>query len=96
MILSRVVEQFMKIFCQTQVYTWRELCYRQLKGLPIGPRATSAIARVVMNKLDKGLCNRLEELQSVTEMIVRYIDNIRILRRLVAVVVIGKEGLEVE
>ena len=37
-IFSLVVEEYVKIFCETQVYTWGGKFYVQVKGLPIGPR----------------------------------------------------------
>ena len=41
-IFALVVEQFVKIFCTTQTYTWRGSSFIQMDGLPIGPRVNSA------------------------------------------------------
>ena len=60
-IFSLVVEQLVRLFCDTQTYTWRGRFYVQRKGLPIGPRATSAIARVVMNFLDSRLLTEVDD-----------------------------------
>ena len=92
-IFARVVEGFTAIFCETQCYTWRGKIYLQKKGLPIGPRATSSIARIVMNEVDQLVGEILEKLDIETELRVRYMDDIRtILRGMVcgATIVGGK------
>ena len=77
-IFSRVVEGFVKVFCETQTYTWRGKLFLQLTGLPIGPRGTSAIARVTMNSLDALFLELLEKLDLETKLRLRYIDDLRI------------------
>ena len=62
-VFAYVVERFVKIFCETQTYTWRGRHFLQLSGLPIGPRGTSAIARVTMNALDALFLEVLEKLE---------------------------------
>ena len=62
-IFSRVVEMFVKIFCETQTYTWRGKFFLQMFGLPIGPRATSAIARIVMNIIDARFIDLMDMLR---------------------------------
>ena len=82
-IFGMVTACLVQIFCETQVYTWRGLLYRQLKGLPIGPRATSAIARIVMNSLDRMVGEFLDKIEIETDIHVRYIDGIRFLLRMI-------------
>ena len=71
----------MKIFGTTLTYTWRGRIYVQRKGQPIGPRATSAIARVVMNCLDAMFLKKMEgwNLEMVLKM--RYIDDVNVIIR---------------
>ena len=69
---------FVKIFCTTQTYTWRGKFFLQLVGLPIGPRATSAIARIVMNCLDAMFLKKMEAWQLEMVLKMRYIDDVRI------------------
>ena len=49
--------------------------------MPIGPRGTSAVSRITMNLLDRKLIVRLEILRIETRLLMRYIDDIRILLR---------------
>ena len=61
-------------------------------GLPIGPRGTSAIARVVMNALDALFLEVLERLDIKLKLRLRYIDDLRtVLTRIMAGVTI-KDG----
>merc|ERR1712030_95631 len=39
-IISEALARMVGIFCETQTYTFGGETYRQLKGLPIGPRLT--------------------------------------------------------
>ena len=78
-IFALVVEQLIKLFCESQTYTWRGQIYLQLVGLPIGPRATSAIARVVMNYFDMLLSRSLARLRIEILILARYVDDIRAL-----------------
>ena len=57
-----MVGLYVKIFCETQTYSWRGEFYVQEDGLPIGPRGTSAVARVVMNFFDRKLGSSLRRL----------------------------------
>ena len=77
-IFALVVEQFVRIFCTTQTYTWRGSTFLQTDGLPIGPRGTSAVARVTMNFLDRKFKLRLEVLRIETRLLVRYVDDVRV------------------
>ena len=96
-IFSLVVEQLVKIFCTTQTYTWRRRLYVQIKGMPIGPRATSAVSRVVMNFFDKKFFRSLRTLKIETELLIRYIDDIRfILRKLMMGTVVRNNALEID
>ena len=58
-------------------YTWGGKYYRQVKGLPIGPRATSAIAKVVMNMFDRKFRLSMDTLRLGMKLYFRYIDDIR-------------------
>ena len=73
-IFSMVMACMVQIFCETQVYSWRGKLYKQVKGLPIGPRATSCIARIVMNALDEMVENKLEKLNIELDLFIRYMD----------------------
>ena len=46
---------FIAVFFRTHMYTFGGKMYRQLKGGPIGPRCTCALARCVMNVFDRKL-----------------------------------------
>ena len=81
MTFARVVEQLVLTFCETQVYSWRGKVFRQLVGLPIGPRATSGIARIVMNKFDREVTMTLNQAGVEVDLNNRYIDDIRKLLR---------------
>ena len=81
LIFSKVVEGYVGIFCDTQTYTWGGKYYRQVKGLPIGPRATSAIAKVVMNMFDRRFRLSMDTLRLGMKLYVIYIDDIRIAMR---------------
>lgn len=78
-IFSMVVACMVQIFCETQVYSWRGKLYKQVKGLPIGPRATSGIARIVMNESDEMVGKELERLMIEYDIHIRYMDDIRML-----------------
>ena len=80
-IFAFVVERFVKLFCETQTYTWRGKFFLQLTGLPIGPRGTSAVARVTMNFLDALFISKLKELNIETLLKLRYIDDLRVIMR---------------
>ena len=57
----------------------------QIKGLPIGPRATSGIARIVMNELDEMVGKELERLMIELDIHIIYMDDIRmLLKRMIA------------
>ena len=71
----------MKLNCETQTYTWRGKSFLQMVGLPFGPRAISAIARIVMNKFDAVVGKRMSDLGIKTEVHARYIDDIRAVLR---------------
>ena len=60
-IIAEVLARMVGSFCETQTYTFGGNIYRQLKGLPIGPRLTCAIARIGMNKFDSLIKQRLLE-----------------------------------
>ena len=91
-----LVEQFVELFCDTQTYTWRGNFYLQKNGLPIGPRATSGIARIVMNHFDRKLLARLRVLRLETRLLVRYIDDVRsVMERIVPGTVIRGDRLEI-
>ena len=69
----------------------------QVSGLPIGPRATSAIARIVMNKQDELMFKELARLGVRTELVVRYVDDVRqILEALAAGTVIRDGHLTID
>ena len=76
-IIAEALARMVGIFCETQTYTFGGDIYRQLKGLPIGPRLTCAIARIVMNKFDSMMTKRLLELQLKIKLFIRYMDDIR-------------------
>ena len=71
-----MVEGYVSIFCDTQTYTWGGKYYRHVKGLPIGPRATSAIAKVVMNMFDRRFRLSMDTLRLGMKLYVRYIDSL--------------------
>ena len=83
-VFARVVEGLVIIFCETQTYTWRNKFYLQILGLPIGHRATSAIARIVMNAMDKKVGEMLDGAGVDVDMWVRYIDDIRMILKMLA------------
>ena len=70
-IFSLVIEEYVRIFCETQTYSWGGQIYVQKVGLPIGPRATSAIARIVMKKLDEKMFEEMERLGIKLEFVAR-------------------------
>ena len=47
--------------------------------MPIGPRGTSAIAKITMNILDRKFKLRLEVLKIETKLLIRYIDDVRVI-----------------
>ena len=96
-VFAYVVARFVKLFCETQTYSWRGKHFLQLTGLPIGPRGTSAIARVVMNTLDALFLEVLEKLDIHLKLKLRYIDDLRtILLRILAGVTIRDGKLVID
>ena len=71
--------------------------FKQVKGLPIGPRATSGIARIVMNDLDELVGEALEKLRIELDLHIRYMDDIRmLLRRIIAGTVLVDGRLKID
>ena len=76
---------------------WRGSIYLQLKGMPIGPRGTSGVSRVVMNYFDRELIRSLSILRIEYDLLMRYIDDIRsVLRRIRCGTVIRNNCLEID
>ena len=92
-IFSKVVWKLVEIFCETQTYTWQGKFFRQEVGLPIGPRATSAIARIVMNWFDEKIGSRLKKFDLVTDLHIRYIDDIKVITSKLTII---DEKLEID
>ena len=70
-IIAEALARMVGIFCETQTYTFGGEIYRQIKGLPIGPRLTCALARIVMSKFDEMMTKRLAELRLKINLLVR-------------------------
>ena len=70
-IQAGVVQQMVKIIFRTHFYEWEGTFYRQLKGGPIGLRATGFVARVLMdfwaNQIKKmeEICQTLHQINPV-------------------------------
>ena len=91
-IIAEALARMVGIFCETQTYTFGGDIYRQLKGLPIGPRLTCALARIVMNKFDSMMTKRLLELQLKIKLFIRYMDDVRKFLRAIKSGTIYKDG----
>ena len=76
-IVVEALARMVGIFCGTQTYTFGGKTFLQKAGLPIGPRATCAIARIVMSTFDYNMTGRMEELGLKTALKTRYMDDIR-------------------
>ena len=59
-IIVEALARMVGIFCGTQTYTFGGKIFLQKAGLPIGPRATCAIARIVMSPFDYSMTGRME------------------------------------
>ena len=91
-IIAEALARMVGIFCETQTYTFGGEIYRQLKGLPIGPRLTCAIARIVMSKFDSMMTKRLSELRLKVNLLIRYMDDIRKLLQAIKSGTVYKDG----
>ena len=76
-IVVEALARMVGIFCGTQTYTFGGKIFLRKAGLLIGPRATCAIARIVMSTFDYSMTGRMEELGLKTDLKTRYMDDIR-------------------
>ena len=77
-IISRVVEIAVLVSMGTHVYSFGNKLYLQASGGPIGMRATASLANVVMKQWDCALDELLRNEGLVLDLLVRYVDDIRI------------------
>ena len=74
-ILGQVIAICVDILFKNHLYTFGGDVFRQLKGGPIGLRATCAIARMVMCEWDRLWIQKLDSLNIKTELMMRYMDD---------------------
>ena len=77
-ILAQVLAITVDILFKNHLYSFGGNTFRQIKGGPIGLRATCAIARMVMCEWDRLWASKLNDLRIITELIMRYVDDGRI------------------
>ena len=82
-IVTEVLVLAVGAFFTTHIYTFGGNVYRQAKGGPIGPRATCALARCLMNIYDVEFSKILKTNCLLIEFIKRYVDDIRVFMRLI-------------
>ena len=92
-IFAHVVMCLVQVFCETQTYSWRGRIYCQVTGLPIGPRGTSAVARTVMNMLDRKFKALMSNWRLEMTLLIRFIDDVRaMLKGLKCGLTVGRNG----
>ena len=78
---AETLKSFIGFFFESHIYTFNGKIYKPKEGGPIGPRATCALARCVMNYFDGKLSHVLELNCVKVELMRRYVDDVRILMR---------------